>query len=503
MQTGRHAITFDLKALLPIIRKRKWLIILPWILVSAVVAGGSYLMTPIYEATTIITIDTEVKLSEELRSLLDMRQAYRRRLSSDQLRGYYNEITSTHYVSQLAARLGLAQDEALIAQARQLAAVSGMTVEATILQLLQNRLMAQVRVSHAAGDQIKITVESANPEQARDMANTLGEIFLQEKHQQEMATIRSSQNFSDIQLQKYETGLQNKINERTQLEKDYLKIQLDEAITSESNRSAITGEIDQTNTEINDLLREERSILNDLAVGSGVSTSSLMLEDSEATRQARSELRSELRSISGLMTRYTWSDPQVLNSKVAQNALIADLEAENRRLVAEQYGEYDQTARSLLVRLFNVRANLDYLYSKASYLESALDELTEKMNLVPEYQASLNRLNQEIVTATELRDRFKRQQESSTISQALLQDMSTSKYRVVEPAKTPLGPVRPERIKIILMGFVLGLVIGAAATAVAELMDTSFKKVEDIQEHLGLPVLGVTPRIDFLKKVTK
>ena len=62
--------TGDIKNILAMAKKRKWLIILPWLLVSALVFGGTYFMTPEYESSTIIAIDPEVKLSSELQNLL-------------------------------------------------------------------------------------------------------------------------------------------------------------------------------------------------------------------------------------------------------------------------------------------------------------------------------------------------------------------------------------------------------------------------------------------------
>ena len=49
----------------------------------------------------------------------------------------------------------------------------------------------------------------------------------------------------------------------------------------------------------------------------------------------------------------------------------------------------------------------------------------------------------------------------------------------------------------------LGLVIGGAATILVELLDTSFKKVADVEEFLGLPVLGIAPKIEYMSKVTE
>jgi capsular polysaccharide biosynthesis protein len=58
-------------------------------------------------------------------------------------------------------------------------------------------------------------------------------------------------------------------------------------------------------------------------------------------------------------------------------------------------------------------------------------------------------------------------------------------------------------MKIIMMGIMLGLVVGGAATMLVELLDKSFKKVEDIEHYLDLTVLGVTPEIEYLKRVNR
>jgi len=493
--------TGDIKNILPIIKKRKWLIILPWIVVAALVFGGTFLMTPEYESSTIIAIDPEVKLSTELQNLLGINRAYHGYDNQmDQLRGIYNEITSSRYIAQLSDKLKLGDNPVLIENAQKIAAAQpNMTFEQVKLDLLQNSLREKIIVTFAAGDQVRIAVQSTSPPQARDIANTLGEIFIDEKLKQELTSIRSSQDFSDIQLQRYENLLRGKTDQKTELEKEYMNIQLDESITSESNRSEITAEVDRTNNDIDEYRHQERDILSDLQKVSNLSVNKLTLTASEEKKNLESELKRQLSSIGDLMIKYTWSDPQILNFKVRQNTRLNNIEAANRKLVGEQYETVGDTARTLLVQLFNTRSELDYLYSKVSYLQAALTELTDKMNLLPEYQARLNQLDQEILTASELRDRFKRQQESSSISQALLQDMSSSKYKVVEEAKLPLAPFKPDRIKIIMMGIILGLVIGCAAAVVAELFDTSFKKVDDVESYLGVPVMGVIPKIDALK----
>lgn len=494
----------DIRELIGMAWKRKWLIVLPLILVSAIAFGSSYLITPEYESATIIQIDAEVSLTRELEAIVGEQSGLRRMGTSERrekLQAIHNEITSRAYTVLLNDRLRLERVPLIAAETRKIiAGRPAMPIDQAQIRAVQSMLKESVVVDWAAGDQIMIRVETTDPLMARDIANTLGEIYIGEKVKQELYQIRSSQDFSDIQLEKYEQQLRDVVAERTNVEKEYLAIQLDESITSESNRQEITAEIDRSTREIENLREEEKQILARLNAA-GLSSSKVELEGSDTKAGLEQDLKQQLRQVGDLMIRYTWSDPQVINFKLKQNNLISSLESENRRLVNEQFGDQNQEVKDQLAQLFNIRTSLDYLYSKKPYLQSALDELTTKMNLIPEYEARLAQLDRDVAAKTDLRDRFKRQQESSTISQALVQDMSSSKYRVVEPAKAPLGPFKPDRKQILLMGIMLGLVVGGAVAILVELLDNSFKKVEDVEEALELPVFGVTPRIDFLKKM--
>jgi len=493
---------YDIRDIWAFAWKRKWLIVIPLILVSVAVYAGSFLMTPEYEASTIIAISEEVRLSSDLQRMLGIEPSYRRNQQRrEQLAGYYNELTSSKFLRQLSDQLQLDQNPEIDAEAQKLLMLQPTADIAEIkFDLLQDKLKNKVGVDFAAQDQILIYAQSTDPNLARDIANTLGEIFVEERLRQELTSIRTSQDFSDIQLQKYEAQLKEKIDQRTQLERDIQRIQLPEAIASESNRSNISSEISRSQSEAEEYFNEEKRLLTAMT-SSGIASSRLTLRESDQHMLLKRDLRSSLRSLAELMSKHVWSDPQILNLKLRQNTLVQSIENDNRVSVEDQFSDVPADVREELVKLFNARTNHEYLYSKGTYLRSSLNELTDKINLAPEYQARLTRLNEDIVTATDIRDRFARQQESSSISQALLQDASSSKYRVVEPAKRPLEPFKPKRNTIALAGIVLGLMIGIGAAIVAELMDNSLKKVEDVESVLGLPVLGITPKADFLQKI--
>ena len=507
-QTEKASGFSDLRDIWRIIARRKWLIVLPFIIVTLVTYAGSYLLTPEFESSTIVAINPQMRLSGDLQRLLGTTDASRRTSDDlrNELRSYYNELTSMRYVTLLSERLKLNEDPAIINAARKIRGEHPEVAEQQLVyDLLQADIQKNITIDMAAQDHIVIKILSTEPRKAQDISTSLGEIFVQEKLKQDISSLRSSQDFSDVQLQKYEALLQSKINEKTAFEQRLLDVQTDAGIVSEANRQDIQAEIDQASNDITDQQKRERDMLTAINSDTNgkLATANLSLKESQDVADAKSELQSQLQNISSYMTKYSWSDPQVLNLKLKINSLINSIEAEHRRLVSAQFADYDATTREHLTTLFNARVNLDILYSKSLYLKTALGELSDKSKLGPEYQATLNRLNSEINAATELRNKFRSQQESSTISQALLQDMSSSKYRVVEPGKLPLAPVKPDRIKILFMGLALGLMIGGATAIIMELLDTSFKKVEDVETYLGLPVLGIAPKVEFLNKVTR
>lgn len=499
-QESGHNV-FDVTDILAIVWRRKWLIILPMILVTAATFAGSYLITPEYESSAILWLGNPVKLSGELQRLLgDARQGYRSARDEQlELRSLQNEITSSPYISQLVSILKLDQDPDLEKAASRIhASQPELSLDQIKLDILVAHLRDKIGVSYAGKDQIQVTVQSTDPFMARDMTQTLSEVFISEKMKQELGTVRMSQDFSYEQLAKYEKDLKDKIDAKTNFEKEFMKIQLDDVVASDENRKAINSEIESTNLDIEEAKGEERRLISELSDKAGLASRNLALTESENLKRLKQDIADHLETIANLMVKYTWSAPEILNYKTRLYRMLRDIEDEHKRLVNQQYSDQDGSIRDLLVQLFNARAELDVNYSKVNNLRLALDDLNGKVEMIPEYQARLDQLDREIVAARDLRDKFKEQQESSQISQALLRE---TKYQVIEPAKVPLEPFKPQRAKIVVLGFLLGMAIGGGAVLLTEMFDKSFRKVEEVEQLVGFRVIGVIPQIQSIKKL--
>ena len=82
-------------------------------------------------------------------------------------------------------------------------------------------------------------------------------------------------------------------------------------------------------------------------------------------------------------------------------------------------------------------------------------------------------------------------QQEARIAQA----STLSNVHIIDPAYTPTAPIKPNKKKNLLLGLVLGLMAGIGLAFLLDYLDDTVKDADDVKHRLGLPVLGIIPRI--------
>ena len=73
--------------------------------------------------------------------------------------------------------------------------------------------------------------------------------------------------------------------------------------------------------------------------------------------------------------------------------------------------------------------------------------------------------------------------------------MKANNVRVLERAIVPGAPVRPKPVQNLLLGLLLGLGTGVGLAFAIEALDNTLKTQTDVEQFLGVPVLGLVPVI--------
>lgn len=83
----------------------------------------------------------------------------------------------------------------------------------------------------------------------------------------------------------------------------------------------------------------------------------------------------------------------------------------------------------------------------------------------------------------------------SRIEQVAIEtEVPRSPVEVIDRAEPPRGYSKPNRPLYLALGAIAGLILGVGLTFFLEFLDTSIKKMEDVERYLNLPVLGVVAR---------
>lgn len=74
--------------------------------------------------------------------------------------------------------------------------------------------------------------------------------------------------------------------------------------------------------------------------------------------------------------------------------------------------------------------------------------------------------------------------------------MKVENVQVIDKAQVPTDPVEPRPMMNMAISAVLGIMLGVFIAFLIEFLDSTIKTSDDVEKHLGVPVLGTIPKID-------
>ncbi len=125
-------------------------------------------------------------------------------------------------------------------------------------------------------------------------------------------------------------------------------------------------------------------------------------------------------------------------------------------------------------------------------MRSRKQDLASKLARFPRAEQTLLELQRQVQVNSEAYEMLMRKHQEALIKEAdKVQELS-----VVEEATAATPRHAPGRFLRSLVGLVVGVLLGLVAAFLAETLDTSIGSIEDVEQYLGLSVIGVVPHID-------
>jgi polysaccharide biosynthesis transport protein len=185
------------------------------------------------------------------------------------------------------------------------------------------------------------------------------------------------------------------------------------------------------------------------------------------------ERTSKLSQLSELRQRYNDDFPQVINLRAQIEILDRQIEASSSDIKSTVRNEY------IVAR------------NREQALEAELGSLTSDTLVEQDQKVQLSALDRE---AQALRDQLKVLLDRyNQINSAAKVDRGT--VTKLDSATVPSSPYAPDIMKNMLLALVFGVAAAAGLAVLRETLDDRIRSLEDVEDRIGLPLLGHTPHI--------
>jgi len=214
-----------------------------------------------------------------------------------------------------------------------------------------------------------------------------------------------------------------------------------------------------------------------------------------------------------MMPQYTERYPDVIRlkreieevkNKLSKSKIDEDDNAEKRRDTEEEITTTLNPVFQDLRRELG-RVDLEIISLKTRYKEfrKKVEEYKKKVQSIPLQEQELARLTRDYNVNDNIHKMLLRKLEEARINQALESTNQSDSYQIIDRAILPIRPVKPDVIKITLMGLILGLGAGIGIVYFLEYTNNSVKGYRDAKESFPVPILGIISRMVTEKDIRR
>ena len=333
----------------------------------------------------------------------------------------------------------------------------------------------------------EISYESASADRVYQVVSILLNNMIENTLSSGRTDTMTAQKFLDEQIASYEERLTIAEQELARFKKENVGFMPDEKggyyarLKSAQDgigttRSAIRA-AQRRIAELNKQLSGEKPLLGDSSAGS-------------ASAARLSQYQNQLDVLSG---QYTEQHPDVDELK----SMIADLKAsmgagESEGLAAEagDYSEFNPVYQDLKAEISKAKVEVGTLKLQLADQEKYVEELKEMVDVIPEVEARLAKLNRDYEVTRERYLNLVERRESAHLAQQAERSSSDVTFRVIDAPVVPTHPSGPKRILLLVGVLFASIGAGLGWSLLRYLLYPTYNNLQQARSRTVLPVLG-------------
>ena len=339
---------------------------------------------------------------------------------------------------------------------------------------LVNGVLGGVTVTGGKESEVlNVIYVSANPKTAAIIANAFAEAYIEFGLESRSSNVHQATSWLGRRIEE----LRQKV---TLSENALREFQAREDLVDTANReklisaklSTLTSELIRAESQHNEMEAHYQQVKSYLEQGSNYEAVAAVVDSSIVSEAHRNKVTLE-RRVSELSERYGDKHPKMIGAR-------SDLQEANRQFKAE----VDKAVS-------NVRKKIDLMATQESQLRDMIDRQQNQMRTVSGKAFELRQLEREVDTNRSLYETFLVRFKEADVAD----EYDVPNARIIDRATTPASPFKPNRTRMVYLSALVGVVIGVLMALLRNHLDNTFKSKEDVEKHLGLPVIGMLPRV--------
>lgn len=467
----------DVRKYLWLAFKHRWLILGSTAVFVCLGLVVTFLTTPTYRASTTLQIDRE---SPTVVNVQDFEPAATGR-DAEFYQTQYELLKSRTLAERVAANLALQNDATFVGGATRsgwaalpgwlfghsAAAVSAAADAAARRKDAADRVLANLSVVPVRSSSIvKLSYDDPDPQRATRIANAIAAAYININLERKYNASDYARTFLQEHLQQLKQKLANSEKELVAYaEREKIVEASDQQTLAQTNLEAANKDYAAATTERlrAELLWRQVQSANALSLPEVLDNKSI-----EDLRAKRADLAAQYKDKLGL---FKPAYPQM-------------------KQLRSQIDEIDrQIAAQVTLIKDSIKARYDNALAAERSLAGQIDKLKAAVTDFRNRNIQYTILQREVDTNRQLYDGLLQRYKEIAVAGGV----GTNNISVVDKADLPGHPYAPRVPRNLAISLMLGLIFGAGAAFVREQLDDTFKSPEDLEEGLGLPLLGMIP----------
>jgi polysaccharide chain length determinant protein (PEP-CTERM system associated) len=475
---------YSLDALLQVARRRKWLIILPTLLVGAIGAAVVTYLPNLYRSESLILVVPQRVPESYVRSTVTAR-------IEDRLQAISQQILSRTRLEQIITDFNLYAKERANKQLME-----------DIIETMRSR---DIGIEIIKGDSFRVSYQAGDPRVAMRVTERLASLFIDESLRDREILAEGTSQFLSTQLDEARRQLvlvENKLQEYQRSHNGELPGQMDANLQGQHNAEMALQALGES------LNRDrERRLMLERQVTEIVETPDAKAADaskSEVAQSMEDELKIAEQALLAVELKLKPEHPDVKKQRRAVDELRKRVEAQKLEttLTARPSATVATMDAGKRKRLMDTRAEMDNLdrqiqgkLAEESRLRGLVGSYQSRIEATPVREAELSSLMRDYETLQGQYRSLLQKKEESQISANLERRQIGEQFKILDPARMPEKPASPDRPRLYLIALVIAIAAGLGLTALAEFFDQTLRTEADVRAALNLMVLATVPNL--------